>query len=370
MNNVALETEVPANMCRDGRQQDWMAGHLHFSGNPNPMLYELVGPFLKAARRDGLIDGFFFIRYWTEGQHIRVRMRPTEGVDRRELQADFERATHEFLARRPFLLPAMQLESPEALKTTFLAEYPESKWNDLYGANGTMPLHEPNQLLWTQYEPEFGRYGGIHGMTLSERHFESSSNLIFTLLETSNLHIRSITLGAAAQVMTSMMLALLGSVPATLAFLENYERRWRTGWGGLYAPRAASFEEAFRTQADTIVPRVESIAHATQSALNDPTRPDRSYLESWARECRSVRREIEELASAGLLTFPRQRDSELWDFQPDPEIATRGLAFSYVHMMNNRLGVPIVDEIYLSYLLRRAIEESSLDTGNERIVEP
>lgn len=365
MSNAALETQVPLQLRRDGRQQDWMAGHLHFSGNPNPMLYELVGPFLKTARREGRIDRFFFIRYWTEGQHIRIRMRPKPGIDRRELQGDFEDATNSFLARRPFLLPSMQLESPEVLKTTFLAEYPESKWNETYGVDGTMPLRDPNQLLWTHYEPEFGRYGGVHGMTLSERHFESSSNLIFTLLETSNLHIRSITLGAAAQVMTAMMLALLGSVPATLTFLENYEKRWRNGWGGLYAPRAASFEEAFRTQAETIVPRIESVVQATQIALDDPTRPERSYLESWARECRSVRREIEELAAAGLLTFPRQRDSEVWDLQPDPEIATRGLAFSYVHMMNNRLGVPIVDEIYLSFLLRRALEESSLDTGRE-----
>lgn len=347
-------------LVRDDRSNEWMAGHLHFSGNPNPMLYRFVGPFLRRMKEEGHLESYFFIRYWTEGQHIRVRMLPTRGADREWIRETFRAEAEEFFRRRPFLLPAMQLDDPETIKRTFLAEYPESAWNELYGSDGAMPLRAPNQLLWTRYSPEFGRYGGVHGMNLSESHFKASSDLVFTLLETSNLHIRGITLGAAAQIMTSMTVAMLGSVEASLQYLDSYEERWRHGWGGLYAPRAASFEAAYSAQAEMIVPRIRSVVENTWRAVQDPDGPSRSYLDHWARQCRSTRGDIDRMAAAGQLVFPRTRDSEVWDLQPDPEIATRGLAFSYVHMMNNRLGVPIVDEIYLAYLLRRALEDSGL----------
>lgn len=356
---------VPEHLRADDREQDWIVGHLHFSGNPNPMLYRFVGPFLRSLRAEGSIDAYFFIRYWTEGQHVRVRMRPSRSSDPEKIRARFASGAQSFFRDRPFLLPAMQLEDPQAVKQTFLAEYPESAWDELYGRDGTMPLRDPNQLLWSRYSPEFGRYGGVHGLDLSEAHFESSSDLVFTLLETSNLHIRSITLGAAAQIMAAMTVAMLGSLEESVAYLEGYERRWRTGWGGLYAPRAASFDAAYTSQAERIVPRVRSVVENTRRAIVDPDRPSRSYLDSWARQCHSTRREIDRMAAAGRLAFPRGRDAETWDFQPDAGVATRGLAFSYIHMMNNRLGVPIVDEIYLSYLLRRALEDSGLLEGRE-----
>ena len=39
------------------------------------------------------------------------------------------------------------------------------------------------------------------------------------------------------------------------------------------------------------------------------------------------------------------------------------LLFPYLHMTNNRLGVGLGDEVYLSYLLNRAIAEGSAVTS-------
>ena len=353
----ALRISNSASSQSDDRGEKWLSAHLHFSGNPNPMLYQFVGPFLNQLRDDRQIDRYFFMRYWTEGQHIRVRMLPSANVDPASVTVAFEAAAAAFFERRPSLLPAMQLDEPDRVKATFLAEYPESAWDAAYGPDGEMPVRAPNQLRWVSYKPEFARYGGTRGMTLSETHFESSSDLVLNLLETSNLHIRSIVLGAAAQIMAVMTVAMLDGPQDALRFLGNYEKRWRTGWGGIYSPQNEQFERAYQAQAGVLVPRVGSVIAVTRAVLADESRPARSYLESWARQCRNTRLEINELTGANGLLFPRSRDSGTWDSQGDADFAAHGLAFSYVHMLNNRLGVPIVDEIYLAYLLRRTLED-------------
>lgn len=357
MTRTQTAPTASAGRATDGHGAAWLSAHLHFSGNPNPMLTQFVGPFLDRARAEGRVERAFFIRYWTEGQHIRVRMLPRPGVDRRALQADFEAGAAAFFSRRRFLLPAAHLDDPQTVKRTFLAEYPQSVWDELYGPDGTMPVREPNQLLWTSYEPEFGRYGGVRGTALSERHFEESSDLVLNLLETSNLHLRSIVLGAAAQIMTAMTVALLGDERQAAAFLAGYEQRWRHGWGGLYAPAGDRFERAYAEQARVLVPRVEAVLTTTVDVVSGAAAPEGSYLRAWAWQCRTTRQLIDEAAAGGELLFPRGRDSDVWDVQRDSDASAHGLVFSYVHMLNNRLGVPIVDEIYLAYLLRRALED-------------
>lgn len=357
MTPATMPSTAPLDTRTDTHGSRWLAAHLHFSGNPNPLLYECIAPEVAQLRDAGLIAQFFFIRYWTEGQHVRVRLLPAEGVDPAQVRAEFDTAVRAFLDRRPFLLPAMQMDDPQVIKKTFLAEYPLSTWNSLYGEDGVMPVHEPGSILWTAYEPEFGRYGGVAGMELSERHFEASSDLVLELLATSNLHLRSIVLGAAAQIMASMTVTLLRSPELAAGFLTYYERRWRTGWGGLYAPRNDRFERAYQMQAEVLVDRVSGVLRSTEQAVSHPDLPRRSYLDTWARQCAALRSDIDRLTGEGRLVFPRGRDGVEWDIQHDPRLATHGLAFSYVHMLNNRLGVPIVDEIYLAFLLRRAFED-------------
>ena len=353
--------EAAKELRTDDHGDLWLAAHIHFSGNPNPLLYECIAPEVSRMRRAGLVSRFFFIRYWTEGQHVRVRLLPADGIDPNRVRSEFESAVNSFLARRPFLLPAMQMDDPETVKATFLAEYPLSTWNALYGSDDVMPVREPNTILWTSYEPEFGRYGGVAGMELSERHFEASSDLVLELLSTSNLHLRSIVLGAAAQIMASMTIALLHSPQLAAGFLTYYERRWRTGWGGLYAPHNDRFDAAYRMQSDSLGARISGVIRSTERAVSQHDLPPRSYLDTWARQCMELRNEIERLAHEGRLVFPRGRDGMDWDVQPDSQLAAHGLAFSYVHMLNNRLGVPIVDEIYLAYLLRRTFEDLGIE---------
>lgn len=67
-------------------------------------------------------------------------------------------------------------------------------------------------------------------------------------------------------------------------------------------------------------------------------------------------------AEQGTLVFQRG------DAEPrvvsDLDAVVPILLSSYVHMTNNRLGVSILDEIYLSYLMRAALLDEPAPAGS------
>jgi hypothetical protein len=59
------------------------------------------------------------------------------------------------------------------------------------------------------------------------------------------------------------------------------------------------------------------------------------------------------------LLFPSRTGGSGREPIADPTARAAVLLSSYIHMTNNRLGVAILDEIYLSYLIERALEPAA-----------
>ena len=56
---------------------EWLSFHVFYAANSNPILVEGVTPVIRRLRAEGLIERWFFIRYWLEGPHVRLRVHPT-----------------------------------------------------------------------------------------------------------------------------------------------------------------------------------------------------------------------------------------------------------------------------------------------------
>ena len=73
-----------------------LAGVVAEKTRSNPLL---LGQFLHHLREQELISRYFFIKYWLEGPHIRLRLLPSPGVDedfvRHLAQTHIDRATGE-----------------------------------------------------------------------------------------------------------------------------------------------------------------------------------------------------------------------------------------------------------------------------------
>jgi thiopeptide-type bacteriocin biosynthesis protein len=326
---------------------DWISLHVFYAANANPVLVQCVRPMVARLRERGLLAKWFFIRYWLEGPHVRIRLLPTEPRHAEELRRTAEEEIRAFLRRRPALYEDDRDRSGELYRNMFLAEYSQERWDELYGPDGTMPFRDNNSVHAIAYEREFDRYGGPAAMALAESHFQESSETVLTLLETTNVHVRTVLLGQAAQLTMGLCFAFLRDEERIAQFLERYRVMWETSYQERSDEQHEKFDRSYARMRDRLLQRLR---HVRGSVHGDPSAAPTPLERSWLAHCVQLRDEVLRLAGEGRMSF---RDGA----RPEPQDALAIVLSSYVHMTNNRLGASILDEIYLSYVIAKALGE-------------
>ncbi|MGS2616750.1 thiopeptide-type bacteriocin biosynthesis protein [Micromonospora sp. LZ34] len=328
----------------------WLSVHVFYASNANPMLVEGVRPLVDELRAEGLISRYFFIKYWMEGPHVRLRVLPAPGVDPAVVRARVDAAVDAFLRRRPALYEVDSDGLGELYKQMYLAEYGRQRWDEEYGSDGVMPMRANNSYHHIPYEREYGRYGGPAGIELAEWHFEHSSDVVLDLLATTNVHVRPVLLGLSAQLTMMMCAVFLADDQRIAGFLDEYRRFWEVSYSEPSDDYHDSFDTSYRRMDDALRARLADIRAAARDGAD--VRPG-GVAGRWSAHCRELRDRVVSAAERGELVF--QRGGGEPTVVSDLDAALPILLSSYVHMTNNRLGVSILDEIYLSYLLRTAL---------------
>lgn len=325
--------------------KDWLAFHIFYASDANPVIVEAVRPLIRDLRADGLIDGWFFIKYWMEGPHVRVRLHPTSPEAFEQVRSQTRSALETFLRRRPALYENDADLLNDLYKDMFLAEYSQADWDAKYGVDGAMPMRANNTVVEFDYEPELGRYGGTVGMQIAQWHFAQSSDVVAGLLARSNPHVRPVLLGLGAQLSLILAYAFLGTDAAVAKFFAGYRSFWEDSYGQKSDDYHASFDKSLSSSGPQIADRIARIrAAAAGDVAQLPP-----FERNWVQHAQELQAKVSCAAQAGLLTFP-DRDGSPVEIT-DPSALASVLLSSYVHMTNNRLGVAILDEIYLSYLI-------------------
>ncbi|HEY0546567.1 MAG TPA: thiopeptide-type bacteriocin biosynthesis protein [Pyrinomonadaceae bacterium] len=334
----------------------WISVHIFYSSNLSPVLADCVEPLVRALQKAALISRYFFIRYWLSGSHIRLRLLPAGNVSEDAVKETVEAAITAFLKRRPALFQVSN-DNPrlkEFYRRMFVAEYSEEALIARYGESGEIPEYDNNSFHYIEYEPEFHRYGGEAGVELAEKHFEVSSDVVLKLIRETNMHLRSIVMGHAIQLMLQMCYGFFDDDERVLAFLARYTEFWQATYRLNPDKSYPRFDRKYSQKAESLHKRLTEIRQlTTEDALAYGTPLERQ----WGAHIKQLRAEILRLAEAGELELP--------DDARDGESALAYLLTSYVHMTNNRIGVSIIDECYLSYLIQRAIEDSRSQTLQE-----
>lgn len=333
-------------------QNNWISMHIFYASSPNAMLTTCVDPLVQDLRTQGLIQRYFFIRYWQEGPHIRLRLLPAPGVKPEDIRQIIEPVVSAYLQLRPALYNADTVEAQDVYKRVFIAEYGVVKWQQTYGENGQMPIRANNTFAYINYEPEYHRYGGVAGVELAEWHFEKSSDITIQLLRNTNVHVRSILLGHSLQLSLALCYGLLGEDQKGLAFFDKYMTFWQKGFLRRSDDPAPKFEKSFAQKAV----QLQQLLSQSRAAIVEGTLVGLTGVEKeWIAHMRELKARIEALVYAGNLTLGAKDGTSL--LAETPATANYFLLSSYVHMANNRLGISIPDEIYISYLLKRALEQ-------------
>ena len=334
----------------------WLSIHIFYASNANPMLLEAVEPLANDLRERGLIQRYFFIRYFQEGPHIRLRLLLEEGISEELVKREVEKAINGYLKRRPALYSADNEKAQSFYKDMYITEYGLEKWNEVYGAEGRMPLRPNNSLHYIDYEPEYGRYGGPEGIEVAEWHFEKSSEIVMELIRTTNLHVRPILLGLSIQLALPLCFGLLEDEQLVIQFLAGYGKYWMDNYRKDHqGPElTANFEKKFVKVSPYLQRRLAEIqGYVVQDQSGALTPVERE----WIGHIRALKERLAALAAARKLVFQGRSTQDQAYIPSQPAIASSILLTSYIHMTNNRLGASITDEIYLAYLMQRALEE-------------
>ncbi|MFI7523573.1 thiopeptide-type bacteriocin biosynthesis protein [Micromonospora globbae] len=332
----------------------WLSVHVFYASNANPMLVEGVRPLVDALRDEGLISRYFFIKYWMEGPHVRLRVLPAPGVDPDLVRARVDDAVAAFLRRRPALYEVDSEGLGDLYKQMFLAEYGQARWDEEYGPDGVMPMRANNTFHHIPYEREYGRYGGPAGIEIAEWHFAHSSDVVLDLLATTNVHVRPVLLGLSAQLTMMMCAVFLDDDRRIADFLEQYRRFWEVSYSEPSDEYHASFDTSYRRMDAALRNRLADIRAA---ARGDADVSPGGVEGRWRAHCRELRDRVEAATLRGELVF--QRGDSPPAAVTDLDAALPILLSSYVHMTNNRLGVSILDEIYLAYLMSAALRDDA-----------
>ncbi|ACU73068.1 putative lantibiotic biosynthesis protein [Catenulispora acidiphila DSM 44928] len=332
----------------------WQAVHIFYGAVRLSMLTESIRPLIAGLRQDGLLSSWFFINYWVEGTHLRLRLQPSSEAATETVLERAEAAIDAYLRRRPALYSADPDFLSDVYTKMFDFEFTDEQRAVYLDENGRMRLRENNTHSREPYEPEYGKYGGAAGVAVAEWHFEHSSDLVVDLLRTMNTHLRSIRLGIAAQLMMVTAAAFEADAATCADFFEGYHGFWRRAFDTDGDVTDEDYDSAYDKTGPGISQRFAAVreAFARGAAGSLP-----GVLGAWAEHCIEVRARIGALAEAGALVF------ESWDGSDNQVItdagaAARRLLLPYLHMTNNRLGMTLTDEAFLGRILARALREA------------
>jgi len=347
-------TSEPTRTAED-QPGEWVAMHIYYAANPQPLLTRCVREvFAELTERD-LLAGYFYINYWLEGPHVRMRLKPRRAADTALVTELAERRVRDYLARRPALYDVDTGFLGDLYQQLFSMEFSEEEKQGYLAEDGTMNLRPNNDIAYLPYEPEHGKYGGPAGVELAEWHFQASSDLTIEMLRVNNLHLRSVLLGTSAQLMMVMAAAFLDDRAELATFLRRYHDFWQSHFAGTDFIADDEYSTGYDDNAERMGVLFDHVRTAMQSGALDVLPP---HLAAWAEHCRELRGRVTELARAGRLTFGSW-DRTRTTVVTDPGEALVILLSSYLHMTNNRLHVTIRDEAYLAYLLGRVLAEGA-----------
>ncbi|GAA3383178.1 lantibiotic dehydratase C-terminal domain-containing protein [Cryptosporangium minutisporangium] len=332
---------------------DWQAIHIFYAANAQPLLVHCVRPLVRELTEDGLISGYFFINYWLEGPHVRLRLRPVSADATDEVRERSAAAIEAFLRRRPALYEMGGGFLSELYNTLFALEYPGGPPPDLVDADGQMLLRPNNSFSFRPYEPEYDKYGGPAGTALAEWHFQHSSDVVLNSMRSMNLHLRPILFGVSAQLMMVMAGCFLKDRAAVVAFLEKYLQFWHRAFAGTNFIGTGEYERQYGAMAAGVGRR---FTHTLDALESGQTERLPMFLQGWAVHCRELSARVQDLASRGELVFGSW-DGTGQERLTDPDAVAEKLLSPYLHMTNNRFHVTIRDEAYLAYLLGRSLSE-------------
>lgn len=310
----------------------WVSAHLFYHGDQDAVITGAVRPAAERLRRDGLADGFFYLRYWEGGPHVRlrVRTRPEHVV---AVRAVVEHAAEEFFRTSPSR--SAQSEQDYAESAPRLAAI-ERK------ADYDTTLHPDNSLAFIDYLPENAVFGTGRALEAVERQFTASSALAAEMIG------RGRTPGQRAMDAFAMLAAnrtVFTSFPPEIV----YQSRFMVDRD----PESAKLLEApeFRRYFDANKVHLRATLAAVSAVTRGVPLPDASVAGRWLATIRDLTDTLVELELLDQLDARPAFEAPDYALERINHVVPQWIVERCTHLMCNRLGINLVQESRLRLLL-------------------
>ena len=301
----------------------WLSAHLFFGNDlygaaADEVIKQIAAPVARECLARGWIRRFFFVRYNENGFHIRLRM-----------------------SGHPDMLESRV--KPTLLENIDAAVRRDEKIEQT-GAGKRVAF---SHLAWIPYSPEVERYGGPDGVHLAEEMFHYSSETAIALLEKIDPQDRSQRLAKGLLAMLVIIHTFCGSRKWAAQFARFYEENYLRAQAR--DPQGQRlWQEAFRRAHSRQADVLSTYLEASWLALDEGGELTHE-LDFYQKHLQRMRTSLWELVNTGKLvlhaTDPRDWINAVTTIVP-----------SYMHMMNNRLGVSIQEEAYLAVSIHLTID--------------
>jgi hypothetical protein len=331
----------------------WVSAHVFHVGALDTLIIDAIAPLVSALTSGKLIDGYFFLRYWEGGPHLRLRLRPTSAEP--EWTAEVRRLVTEGLSGYLAAHPPTRQMTPERY-TALAARFAASEGLRCY----ERAVRPNDSIAFIAYRPEHNWYGMAESLVAVERHFIESSELALGLL----------TGGVPPQRRTAVALALLiltvaacGTDPAGAAGWFTLRRAVSNLTRGDLSYDLARFEAGYRQRRPALLRQTARLWEAASEPIEAAhwDVPGGDTLRTWLRSVRALHGRLAQLRAQGCFPPPGfGSPTPSPDHAPahqTPLDAITLVLSRCAHLLCNRLGLGITGEVYLRFLLARALTD-------------
>ncbi|MEV8632417.1 lantibiotic dehydratase C-terminal domain-containing protein [Streptosporangium sp. NPDC051023] len=304
-------------------ESEWISLHAFHRGDLDRLVAQAVVPLVKELP----LRGWFFLRYWEGGPHLRLRLLPEPGR-RAEVVGTARGALADHLAANP---------SPPGFDAEGYAKVAEALANYENLADYDRGVRRDDSVELIAYRREHHAYGALESMLAVERHFTESSEIAAEVIRE----------GTGKDERRGLGLAFL---LRTLADLQPDRRLLVDTLTGGRERMGADLESAFQARRDVLT---KAAGQAWEGVAGEPA------VERWLASSRALRVRLTELDSAGLLDIEPPASPLAWQLDGIGTGSKRValILMRCLHLVNNRMGLSVHDEIYLGYLGFRAIAD-------------
>jgi len=311
---------------------------LHYNEPWEEFLVKAVKPYVDVVIQTGVAERYFFLRSWERGPHIRLFFKGNPFILESMLKPNLEEHFLHYFESRPSLL--VEPKYPHGFPENF-------QW------------FPNNSVQYFDYEPALEMQGGELELTLSEKQFQSSSQIVLdTIDKKATRWTYNEMISLAIKLHLSLAYSIGLSIEEAATFFGLLSQNWIEKHGqsgqkkGVNGKNSVqnSFEKIFQIQRKDLVPY--------QSAMWELFKNYRKSAEpefvEWFHLNTQLSLEFDWALDSKKLS-PRMNQFPDYSFVDELQKQRWNYGAELIQQTNNRMGIFNKNEGYLFYILAQSL---------------